>query len=69
MWRDDMAGAFCVWLPEGAALWASRQAVGTALNESVKWEVSVGAPKSGSATRAAVRGAMQGVFGVGPPIK
>ena len=41
----------------------------TALNESVAWEVSVGAPKSGSATRAAVRGAMQGVFGAGPPIK
>ena len=35
----------------------------------VAWEVSVGAPKSGSATRAAVRGAMQGVFGAGPPIK
>ena len=43
--------------------------MGTALNESVAWEVSVGAPKSGSATRAAVRGAMQGVFGAGPPIK
>ena len=43
--------------------------MGTALNESVSWEVSVGAPKSGSATRAAVRGAMEGVFGAGPPIK